>query len=883
MGIDNSEKKVICYTDVGYGAVDVSYCQGIQNPDGRNQCLVGFVNRTGDASICETGIDNDDTRDMCFQAAAYTNIDPTHCGRIGYELRRNLCYSGIAPMKGDVTVCSSITGTMDKDFCIKKIASDKNDDSMCDMITGDVKNLCYRELVAIRKDASLCDKTSSDVERSMCIVEYVQASGDTAFCYSLEPGYFRDECLGDEAVATPAPTPEPTAIPTPIPTAEPTLLPTMVPTVEPTPAPTPEPTMAPTPTPVPDTITDLDLEDMEIAFIQAFDSGAVSLSKIKNKLKETIVLDSVSTCTSEFCSVSEAAGCQGLSGEDLFGTEIKSGDYIYLSNCYNNGGNIQWVFDGQEVAMKLRVSYRIAGSESELSTEIKEFTIKIQPALTPLVTPVPPPESYVMELPFERFKASFIQAGDSGGISMSSLNNTGIDNVIIKGIMTCLGDTCIPELSPECIAYSSEEGTSGWSIDLSPGTGLFIYNCYNNGEAFEVKTEGEEVTIGLAIYYTVSDTLQDTTSETQYVILKISKSSSPLKTNPLDLPKTSDYTIWKTTSTVPHDYTRPPGWEVETSSFGGITAISYGYMDPIFPAIYKDWVDRDLPTAKLVVAPDGEITDVQASVRIQGITDWRVESLAAISETTSFEFPLPTTSDLFSFEQKTVSIDFKLSYTYWGDDKEWTTTESVTVGSRNDFFYRMTIVDMEGEKLQDYTGLIATFVTPRDPKVQEIITKAKEYLESRSFSGYQSGSREKVMEQVGAIYKAIQEMGISYVSSTVSYTGQQNIRLPADSINEASANCIDGALLFASAFERVGINPLVVLDFQAGHAYVGFQVDGDEKNFVYLETTMVGNSKFSDAIKAGSGNVKECSGDDCPRFVDIGKARELHINPIDTS
>ena len=631
-----------------------------------------------------------------------------------------------------------------------------------------------------------------------------------------------------------------------------------------------------------DTISNLDFDDIEIGFIQSFDSGAVSLSQIKNKRKETIIIDSISTCTGEFCSVSETVGCQGLSGEDLFGTDIKAGDYIYLTNCYNNGASTQYLFKEQEVAMKLRVSYKISGSASELSTEVEEFTIKIQPALTPLVTPPPPPESYVRELLFERFVATFIRADDSGGVSISSLNNTGVDNVIINGIMTCLGDSCVPVISPGCIAYSSEKGTSGPPSEIGPGTGLFIYNCYNNGESFETKSEGEEVTIGLTIDYTVSDTLLDTTSETQYVTLKISKASSPLKTNPLDLPKTSDYSIWSINSTVRHDYTRSPGWEIETSSFGGLTYIGYGFMNKIYPAIYKVWVDRELPTARISITPDGEITDVQVSVRIQGITDWQSKSAASISESTLFDFSIPATGDLFSFEQKTVPMEFKVMYTWEGDEKIWTTTENVDVSSRTDFVFRKTIVDMEGETLQDYSGLIATFVTPRDPKIQEIITKAKEYLPDRTFSGYQRGSREHVMEQVAAIYKAIQEMGVSYVSSTVSFSGAQNIRLPSDSIESASANCIDGTLLLASAFEFVDINPLLILDFKAGHAYIAFQVDKDEKSFVYLETTMVGNNKFSEAVKAGNGHAKKCSGDDCPEFIDIEKARDRGIHPIDT-
>lgn len=295
LGIEDSEKMIICYTEAGYGAADISYCQGIQSPDGKNICLVGFVNRTGDASLCETGIDNNAinptyAHDMCFQAAAITNIDPTYCGRIGFELQKDLCYLSIAPMKGDVTICSNISGALNKDFCIKNVALEKNDDSLCDMIAGDTKDLCYRGLAVSKKDATLCDKTSHDGEKSMCIVEYVKATGDTAFCYSVEPGYYRDECLGDELV--------------------PTMIPTPIPTIEPTPIPTLEPTPLPTEIPAEDYILTLDLGEIEISGTQAFDNGAVYFSFLYNKLEDNIAITGVSLCAGdESCSVSEASGC----------------------------------------------------------------------------------------------------------------------------------------------------------------------------------------------------------------------------------------------------------------------------------------------------------------------------------------------------------------------------------------------------------------------------------------------------------------------------------------------------------------------------------------------------------------------------------------------
>ena len=999
VGISDEDKGVECYMQIGYGVPASSYCDGLGNRARRSLCVIGYVNKTGNPSLCESKIEDPARVPACYFIAAISTRDPSLCENIIDDELRKSCYTRIAvhtclekssttetrdcfvkqgydtadssfcaelPVTGsgpsycligfvnktgDASICDSmiedaglqhkcyeVAAISKKDFslceritndsslrdsCLSGVAAQTNDHSVCGMMTS--SDNCYRTIAVNTKDVTLCGRIVEAPNRNGCIIKIVKATGDTAFCNEIEPGFRRDECLGEKAATTPVPTTVPTALPTPIPTIEPTSTPTPPPeptsastptptpksTSTPTPTPTPSPTPTPTPIPVPDTITDLDLDDMEIAFIQAFDSGAVSLSQIKNKRKETIAITSVSTCTGEDCTVSEAEGCQGVSGEDLFGTEVKFGDYIYLQNCYNNGEGIVRVFEGQEITMKVRLSYKVSGSDSELSTATAEFTIKVQEAQTPLVTPVPPPESYIMDLPFERFNAHYVLAWDTGEIKMNELNNTGDDNVSIRGILTCLGDSCVPKLSPECIGYSFETKSEDLEQTLEPGTGLVVYNCYNNGDSYEPKAEGEEITFGLAIDYTVVDTLEKETTETKYATLKVSKSRWELETNPLDLPETSDYSVWTVTSTVPYNFSKPPGFPWNQTSYPGTEYISYARMDPLLPAIYQNWVERGLPTAEIVVmtkmaiacgaCPDEEITEVKASVKIEGLTDWQEKSYASVTNEitdgtfaglptkthspTTLSFSIPTSFEVFSFEQKKVPIHFKLSYKYNGEPKDWSSTEALTVGSRNDFTYRKYIADYKGDtELQDYTGLIATFVTPRDPKVQEIITQAKELLPDRTFGGYQGKPdevRENVMEQVAAIYKAIQNMDVSYVDSSVSYSGSQNIRLPADSIGEASANCIDGTLLFASAFERVGINPMAVLDFNEGHAYVGFQIDEHEKEFVFLDTVYVGNHKLPEAIKAGDSNVKDCSGPNCI-LIDIAQARDLGINPIAT-
>ena len=110
-----------------------------------------------------------------------------------------------------------------------------------------------------------------------------------------------------------------------------------------------------------------------------------------------------------------------------------------------------------------------------------------------------------------------------------------------------------------------------------------------------------------------------------------------------------------------------------------------------------------------------------------------------------------------------------------------------------------------------------------------------------------------VNAQVKAIYLALQnDYNIDYVNSTISYPDgiTQRIRLPQDALELGSANCIDGAVLFASALENIGLEPLIVL--VPGHAFVGWRRWTESNVADFLETTMIGISSFADACNEGN-------------------------------
>jgi hypothetical protein len=79
--------------------------------------------------------------------------------------------------------------------------------------------------------------------------------------------------------------------------------------------------------------------------------------------------------------------------------------------------------------------------------------------------------------------------------------------------------------------------------------------------------------------------------------------------------------------------------------------------------------------------------------------------------------------------------------------------------------------------------------------------------------GYQAA----VEPQVRAIFQALKlDASITYVNSIVSFNPEegsrsQRVRLPRQALDEQQANCLDGALLFASLLEAASLNPALVI------------------------------------------------------------------------
>jgi hypothetical protein len=192
--------------------------------------------------------------------------------------------------------------------------------------------------------------------------------------------------------------------------------------------------------------------------------------------------------------------------------------------------------------------------------------------------------------------------------------------------------------------------------------------------------------------------------------------------------------------------------------------------------------------------------------------------------------------------------------------------------------------------VRDLSYQIAAWVTPNDRAVVEMLRSAADYSPTGALWGYQGGGSmeeraTRVRSQVEAIFRALKlKAEMTYISASISFGKQANevqqrVNLPKDSLLNRQANCIDGAVLYASLLERAAINPAIVLT--KGHAFVGWEISPGSKQYEFLETTMTRNHSFEEAFKRGMEQFHRVSSLlERPFFDSQGFARLIDIKEI---
>lgn len=186
----------------------------------------------------------------------------------------------------------------------------------------------------------------------------------------------------------------------------------------------------------------------------------------------------------------------------------------------------------------------------------------------------------------------------------------------------------------------------------------------------------------------------------------------------------------------------------------------------------------------------------------------------------------------------------------------------------------------------EYAPFIASWVTPHEPLVEGMLARAKAHVADHRLPGYEdwknsiSQERETYLE-AKAIYTALQEAGLSYVKSSLTLGGHQEyserVRMPRASLHNSSANCIDAAVMYASLFENLGMDPKVVI--VPGHAYVGVRVAQGSSRFLLIDAALTGRSTFEAAVASAQAGMVRHKSSPITQIV-ISQARAEGIYPM---
>lgn len=192
----------------------------------------------------------------------------------------------------------------------------------------------------------------------------------------------------------------------------------------------------------------------------------------------------------------------------------------------------------------------------------------------------------------------------------------------------------------------------------------------------------------------------------------------------------------------------------------------------------------------------------------------------------------------------------------------------------------------------DLAWAFAGYVDPHDPIVDQILALARE-IDPGFDAAPRADQPGLVLRRVAAIWAALERRGMRYDAGDPTLSRgpvvwSQRVRLPDEVWRERRANCIDGSVLIASVFERLGLGALIVL--VPGHAFVGYR--NHDGNSEFLETTVLGAGKagrggtFAAARTAGRKSwrraAKWLDGRHGPDYalIDIERARRVGIVPL---
>lgn len=210
----------------------------------------------------------------------------------------------------------------------------------------------------------------------------------------------------------------------------------------------------------------------------------------------------------------------------------------------------------------------------------------------------------------------------------------------------------------------------------------------------------------------------------------------------------------------------------------------------------------------------------------------------------------------------------------------------------------------------DLSWMFAAYVNEDHPLIDSVLKSALSTNIVSSFDGYQSKDIDQVRNQIRAVWTALCLRGVKYSSIATNADRStavvsQSVRLFDRALNYAQANCVDGSVLIASILQKIGLDMELV--HIPGHMFVRIWLDDQRKQFIGLETTLMGDgfplragstreqaiavadNSYVQAWRTGNDefnkNIRNFNGppNSDYKIISIGEARNRGIIPIPSS
>jgi hypothetical protein len=314
----------------------------------------------------------------------------------------------------------------------------------------------------------------------------------------------------------------------------------------------------------------------------------------------------------------------------------------------------------------------------------------------------------------------------------------------------------------------------------------------------------------------------------------------------------------------------------------------------ILGALAKQYADprreKYWPARSVLRNTSGQtLTDYRVRFRIPGFadawTDWSATETIFPDQVVVDTFRPKLDSAKLAALKSPEPVGVEVEYEYTGPDGKKTSarkTAATRILPINEGVYSDVRYDGDTtwlEAFKDTSNIVASFVTPNDPVVREIVD-----LVARTVGVKTPLKNEKdAMLFLNGLWM-LMRTNIHYEVTGGSFTDgllHQHLMYPRDVLREKGALCVNTAIFLASVAESAGLNSNVIAI--PGHAFPAIELPGGKP--LYIESTGIGGGtiatsvSFAAACKKGEEEAKEALADLIFIRVDIADARKSGVVP----